>query len=129
MPCSFRSPPSLDVRDPDEAKTVRRLIDSLRQMRGEGLIDSAAFDEQETIPEPTIKALAERGLLGITIPKEYGGSGLSSTGYARVFSEVSRLDPSLAVLIGVQLRTWVEGHRVVRVARPKSALPADARAW
>jgi acyl-CoA dehydrogenase family protein 9 len=70
-------------------------------MRHEGLIDSAAFDEQETIPEPTVRALAEHGLLGITIPKEYGGSGLSSTGYARVFGEVSRLDPSLAVLIGV----------------------------
>ena len=97
----FPFPPSLDIRDPDEAKTVRRLIDGLRQMRDEGLIDSAAFDEQETIPEPTVRALAEHGLLGITIPKEYGGSGLSSTGYARVFGEVSRLDPSLAVLIGV----------------------------
>jgi len=97
----FPFPSPLDVRDPDEAKTVRRLIDSLRQMRRERLIDSAAFDEQETIPEPTIKALADHGLLGITIPKEYGGSGLSPTGYARVFGEVSRLDPSLAVLIGV----------------------------
>ena len=97
----FPFPPSLEVRDPDEAKAVRRLIDALRQMRREGLIDSAAFDEHETIPELTIKALAEHGLLGITIPKEYGGSGLSSTGYARVFGEVSRLDASLAVLIGV----------------------------
>ena len=97
----FPFPPPLDVRAPDEAKTVRRLIDSLHQMRREGLIDSASFDEQETVPEATIAALAERGLLGITIPKEYGGAGLSSTGYARVFGEVSRMDPSLAVLIGV----------------------------
>jgi acyl-CoA dehydrogenase family protein 9 len=97
----FPFPPPLDVRAPDEAKTVRRLIDSLHQMRREGLIDSASFDEHETVPEATIAALAERGLLGITIPKEYGGAGLSSTGYARVFGEVSRMDPSLAVLIGV----------------------------
>ena len=97
----FPFPPPLDVRDPEEAHTVRRLIAALRKMRREGLIDSAAFDEQETIPEPTIKALAEQGLLGLTIPKEYGGIGLSPTGYARVFGEVSRLDPSLAVLIGV----------------------------
>ena len=97
----FPFPPPLDVRSPDEAKTVRRLIDALRQMRHDGLIDSASFDEQETVPEATIAALAERGLLGLTIPKEYGGAGLSSTGYARVFGEVSRMDPSLAVLIGV----------------------------
>jgi len=70
-------------------------------MRSDGLIDSAAFDEAETIPEATITALAKAGLLGITIPKEYGGVGLSPVGYSRVFSEVSRLDPSLAVLIGV----------------------------
>ena len=97
----FPFPPPLDVRSPDEAKTVRRLIDALRQMRHDGLIDSASFDEQETVPEATVAALAERGLLGLTIPKEYGGAGLSSTGYARVFGEVSRMDPSLAVLIGV----------------------------
>jgi alkylation response protein AidB-like acyl-CoA dehydrogenase len=97
----FPFPAPLDVQAPDEAKVVRRLIDSLRQMRAEGLIDSAAFDEAETVPEPTIRALAEHGLFGITIPREYGGVGLSATGYARVFGEVSRLDPSLAVIIGV----------------------------
>jgi alkylation response protein AidB-like acyl-CoA dehydrogenase len=97
----FPFPPPLDVRDPDEAKIVRRLIDALRQMQRDGLIDSAAFDEQETIPEPTITALASAGLLGLTIPKEFGGVGLSPAGYARVFGEVSRMDASLAVLIGV----------------------------
>ena len=97
----FPFPPSLDVSDPEEAKTVRRLIGALRDMRREGLIDSAAFDEHEMIPEQTICALADHGLLGITIPKEYGGTGLSPAGYARVFGEVSRLDASLAVLIGV----------------------------
>lgn len=97
----FPFPDPLDVRDPAETRVVRRLIDALRQMRHEGLIDSVAFDEIETIPEPTIRALAEHGLLSLTIPKEYGGAGLSATGYARVFSELSRLDGSLAVLVAV----------------------------
>src|SRR5438477_7260669 len=97
----FPFPDPLDVHDPSEAKVVRGLIDALRQMRSDGLIDSAGFDEAETIPEETIAALARAGLLALTIPKEYGGIGLSSTGYARVFGEVSRLDASLAVLIGV----------------------------
>jgi alkylation response protein AidB-like acyl-CoA dehydrogenase len=97
----FPYPEPLDAYDPAEAKEVRRLIDALREMQREGLIDSAAFDETESIPEETIRALAREGLLSLTIPREYGGVGLSSTGYARVFGEVSRLDPSLAVLIGV----------------------------
>jgi alkylation response protein AidB-like acyl-CoA dehydrogenase len=97
----FPFPDPLDEHDPAEAKVVRRLIDALRQMRSEGLIDSAAFDEQETIPGQTIRALARDGLLGLTVPAEFGGLRLSSAGYARVFGEVSRLDPSVAVLIGV----------------------------
>jgi acyl-CoA dehydrogenase family protein 9 len=97
----FPFPDPLERTSPDEAKTVRRLIDALRGMRRDGLIDSARFDEEETVPEETINALAEHGLLGITIPKEYGGSGLSATGYARIFGEISRLDASLAVLVGV----------------------------
>src|SRR3954462_1509391 len=97
----FPFPDPLDRTNPDEAKVVRRLIDALRAMQRDGLVDSARFDEEEAIPEPTITALAANGLLGLTIPKEYGGAGLSSTGYARVFGEVSRIDASLAVLIDV----------------------------
>src|SRR5690606_7646902 len=44
---------------------------------------------------------AEVGLLGLTIPKEHGGLGLSSTGYARVFGEVAAIDGSLGVVVGV----------------------------
>lgn len=97
----FPYPPPLDRRDPHEARVVERLISDLRRMRNEGLIDSTRFDEEETIPEELIRALADAGFLGLTIPKEYGGLGLSGTGYARVFAEVSRTDGSVAVLVGV----------------------------
>jgi alkylation response protein AidB-like acyl-CoA dehydrogenase len=97
----FPYPPSLDRRDPAEARVVRRLIDDLRQMQQEGLIDSGRFDEEETIGEDVVRALARTGFLSLTIPKEYGGLGLSMTAYARVFGELSRTDASLAVLVGV----------------------------
>jgi alkylation response protein AidB-like acyl-CoA dehydrogenase len=96
----FPFPALLDVRDPDETRTVRRLLASLDRMRN-GLIDSARFDEEETIPEEVIRALAESGWLGISIPREYGGSELSPAAYAHVFGEISSTDPSLGVLIGV----------------------------
>ena len=97
----FPYPPPLDRRDPAEARLVRRLINDLRQMRREGLIDSARFDEEETIGDDVIRALARAGFLALSIPKEYGGLGLSVTAYARVFGELSRTDASLAVLVGV----------------------------
>ena len=96
----FPYPRRLDERNADEARTVRRLIKSLREMEGD-LIDSAKFDEEETIPENVIRAFAEAGMLGLTIPKKYGGLELSSSAYARVFETLSAVDASLAVLVGV----------------------------
>ncbi len=96
----FPYPRSLERRDADEARVVRRLVDGLRAMEGT-LIDPARFDEEETIPDETITAFAELGMLALTIPKEYGGLGLSSSAYARVFSTLSTLDASLGVLVGV----------------------------
>ena len=65
------------------------------------VINAAKFDEEETIPENVIKAFADIGMLGLTIPKKYGGLELSSSGYARIFETLSSLDGSLAVLVGV----------------------------
>ena len=96
----FPYPQPLELHNADEARTVRRLIKGLREMEG-SLIDSAKFDEQETIPEEVIRALAELGMLGLTIPKKYGGLELSSAAYARVFETLSTVDASVAVLVGV----------------------------
>ena len=96
----FPYPRPLEERNADEARTVRRLIKGLRDMEGT-LIDSAKFDEQETIPDDVIRALAELGMLGLTIPKKYGGLELSSAAYARVFETLSTVDAGVAVLVGV----------------------------
>lgn len=97
----FPYPRPLDERNADETRTVRRLIKRLKEMEGDHLIDPAKFDEEETIPENVIRALAEVGMLGLTIPKKYGGLELSSSGYARVFETLSSIDGSVAVLVGV----------------------------
>jgi alkylation response protein AidB-like acyl-CoA dehydrogenase len=96
----FPFPASLDVRDPEETRTVRKLLDELERMRN-GLIDSARFDEEERLPEEVVQALAESGFLGLSIPREYGGLGLSAAAYAHVFGELSSADPSIGVLVGV----------------------------
>jgi alkylation response protein AidB-like acyl-CoA dehydrogenase len=97
----FPFPAPLDERDPEETRTVRRLIEALDEMRRAGLIDSAQFDEEETIPEPTIRALATSGWFALSIPREYGGLGLSAAAYAHLFGVVSSMDASLGVLLGV----------------------------
>jgi len=97
----FPYPPRLETRDPAEAKLVNRLIADLGRMHASGLIDSRKFDEEEVIGDEVINEVARVGLLGLTIPRQYGGLELSATGWARVFERISTIDPSLAVLVGV----------------------------
>jgi acyl-CoA dehydrogenase family protein 9 len=97
----FPYPPTLDKRDPDEAKLVRRLLSEIDRMEEARIIDPPRFDEEETVSEQVIEEFARAGILGMTIPKKYGGLELSHTAYARVFERISAVDPSLAVLVGV----------------------------
>ncbi|HUQ46820.1 MAG TPA: acyl-CoA dehydrogenase family protein [Gemmatimonadaceae bacterium] len=97
----FPYPASLDKRNPDEAAVVRRLIGEIDRMERDKVIDSARFDEEETVSEEVTTEFARAGLLGLSIPKQYGGLELSATAYARVFERISAADASLAVLVGV----------------------------
>jgi alkylation response protein AidB-like acyl-CoA dehydrogenase len=51
---------------------------------------AAELDEQERYPAEIFKAMAELGLLGITVPVEDGGAGMDSVAYAVVIEELSR---------------------------------------
>jgi acyl-CoA dehydrogenase family protein 9 len=97
----FPYPPTLDKRNPEEAVVVRRLSGEIDRMEQAGIIDPAKFDEDETVSEEVIAEFARTGILGMTIPRQYGGLELSHTGYARVFERISAVDPSLAVMVGV----------------------------
>lgn len=97
----FPYPAPLEERNPEEAKTVRRIVDALNAMVKSGLIDSAKFDEEETIPDAVIDAMAKADMFAIATPKEYGGLGLSVTAYARIFGAIASVDPSLGVFMGV----------------------------
>lgn len=96
----FPFPEPLERRDADEAAVVRRLIDQLRALERD-VIDSARYDREEMVPEEVLRAFADIGMFGLTIPREYGGLGLSATAYGRVFAALCAIDPSLAVVVGV----------------------------
>jgi len=97
----FPYPAPLDQRNPREAEVVRRLASELDRMQHSGLIDSARIDEEETVSDDVIAEFGRVGLLGLTVPRRYGGLELSATGWARIFAHLSSIDPSLAVLVGV----------------------------
>ena len=60
------------------------------------------MDEAARIGPDLIEQLFEMGLMGIEIPEEYGGTGADFFTSALVVEELSRVDPSVAVLVDVQ---------------------------
>ncbi|MCP4836812.1 MAG: acyl-CoA dehydrogenase [Phycisphaera sp.] len=57
------------------------------------------IDRDQEISEATITRLFEIGVLGMTIPAEYGGLGLGITSYNRVLDRIGRSCGSTAVVV------------------------------
>ncbi len=94
--------------DPDEARKVRGLIAAFRDYADEH-IDPVEIDETGTITDQIYADLGELGLMGLYVPEEYGGQGLSQTGYARVFEAIGQVDGSLTVGMGVHQSIGMKG--------------------
>lgn len=56
-----------------------------------------AFDKNERFNLPLFRKLGELGLLGITVPESYGGSGLDATAACIAHEELAWSDPGLTL--------------------------------
>ena len=61
----------------------------------------AAYREETTDPE-VFREMGAMGLLGVTVPEEYGGIGASYVGYGLVAREVERVDSGYRSMMSVQ---------------------------
>ncbi len=57
------------------------------------------YDEPQEFPHEIAEKLGEMGFLGITFPEEYGGANLSTLEYALIIEEISRVDPSVGLIV------------------------------
>ena len=94
--------------DPDEKPRVQALTASLRDFATESY-DPVKIEEQRWLGDDVIKGLGERGLLGLFVPEQYGGQGLSQTGYCRVSEEFAQIDGTLSVVMGVHQSIGLKG--------------------
>lgn len=60
---------------------------------------AAERDRASRFPSELIPKLARMKLLGIMIPKEYGGAGLDTSRAAIIIEEIARVDGSLAMMV------------------------------
>ena len=62
---------------------------------------AASIDDHGEFPRDILKALATEGLLGVTIPKPWGGVGLDYVSYALAVEELARASAVVAVIASV----------------------------
>jgi acyl-CoA dehydrogenase family member 9 len=94
--------------DSDEQRRVRALNRALREFALEH-IDPRRIEEQRWIGDDVVRGLGELGLCGLYVPTEYGGQGLSQTGYCRVFETFAHIDATVSVVMGVHQSIGMKG--------------------
>src|SRR5215208_2506559 len=78
----------------------------------ESQVDAAVIERDAQIPDAVIMGLKELGALGMKIPTEYGGLGLSQVYYNKALGLVCSLHPALGALLSA--------HQSIGVPQPIS---------
>ena len=62
---------------------------------------AAELDKEQRWPTEIVKQMADLGFLGMTMPPEYGGSGMDAVSYVVAMEEISRACGSCGVIMSV----------------------------
>jgi acyl-CoA dehydrogenase len=89
----------LDLELAAEHATFRAAVRELAQ----GVVQplAAEVDRDHRFPKEAVKAAAEAGLMGVLIPREYGGAGLDALAFAICIEEIAQACASTAVIVDV----------------------------
>ena len=79
----------------DEHELLRRTVRDFAVERVGPVAEE--LDREHRFPYELVKEMAELGLMGMTIPEEYGGAGTDTVSYAIAVEELTRVDSSVAI--------------------------------
>ena len=100
LPFDWADPFALDAQLADEERLVRDTAESYAQERLQPRVTEAFLYEQ--FDREIMSEMGELGLLGATIPEEYGGAGLNYVSYGLVARAVERVDSGYRSAMSVQ---------------------------
>jgi short-chain 2-methylacyl-CoA dehydrogenase len=87
--------PNYDLAE--EHELVRRTVRDFAQERVAPVAEE--LDRLHRFPYELVSELGELGLMGMTIPEEYGGAGTDTLSYAIAVEELTRVDSSVAITV------------------------------
>merc|ERR1712050_83251 len=78
-----------------EHQALREMVRSFAESEVEPQANE--FNKAEKMNLPLFRKLGELGLLGVTVPEEYGGSGMDATAAVIVHEELAASDPGFCL--------------------------------
>ena len=96
----WEDPFDLDGQLSEDERMIR---DAARAFAQDVLMPRVADAYMEEKADPSLfKLMGEQGLLGVTVPEEYGGAGASYVAYGLVAREIERVDSGYRSVMSVQ---------------------------
>lgn len=89
----------MDLRFTEEQEMMRKMVRDFAQTEIAPFVER--MDEHDEFPREILNKMAELGLMGITIPEEYGGAGMDYTSYIIAINEISRVSATVGVILSV----------------------------
>ncbi len=80
-----------------EHELVRRTVREFAEQRVAPVAEE--LDREKRFPYELVEGLAELGVMGMTIPEDYGGGGADTVSYAIAVEELTRIDSSVAITV------------------------------
>ncbi|MEO5989494.1 MAG: acyl-CoA dehydrogenase [Candidatus Eisenbacteria bacterium] len=99
MPNALIAAEGLSFDLPEEAQSVREMVRDFAESEIRPI--AAHIDETHEFPAENTKKMAELGLLGMFVPEEYGGAGMTYLSYVVAIEELSRVCASHGVIASV----------------------------
>jgi isovaleryl-CoA dehydrogenase len=113
----------MDLSLSDEERELREA--ARRFARREIAPVADRMDREDYFPRDVFRRLGEQGFLGITVPAEFGGLGLSYLAQAIVLEEIARVSPALALSVGAHSNLFADNlARNGTDAQRRLALPS-----
>jgi glutaryl-CoA dehydrogenase len=100
LPFDWADPFGLDSQLTDEERLVRDTAEGYAQEKLQPRVTKAYLDED--FDRSILTEMGELGLLGATIPHEYGGAGLGYVSYGLIARAVERVDSGYRSAMSVQ---------------------------
>jgi acyl-CoA dehydrogenase len=88
----------MNLRFTEEQEMMRKMVKEFAENEIAPFVERM---EKGEFPREILKKMAELGLMGITVPEEYGGAGMDFTSYIIAIHEISKVSATVGVILSV----------------------------